>query len=229
MKLFVFPLGESVLHPGTSKPLNIFEPRYLRMIEDALTEKVPIAVAFVDRAVLPDVTLGQSVGMRLGAESFGSFEAGFDERVRRGLKLSFVRPVVGFGQPQVLERRMDATLLVNVPGEGKARLGQVLDDRRPYIVCEAEKITESYEIHADQALQYLGLQRRLAKWMGEHISDQKTRDHFVAALSGPLEVIGAATAFLITDPDMQQLVLEADDINEKINLVTGMLMSAQFS
>lgn len=32
----LFPLGGAVLLPGAELPLNIFEPRYLNMIDDAL-------------------------------------------------------------------------------------------------------------------------------------------------------------------------------------------------
>ena len=32
----VFPLGGTVLLPGCDLPLNIFEPRYLNMVDDAL-------------------------------------------------------------------------------------------------------------------------------------------------------------------------------------------------
>ena len=32
----VFPLGGALLLPGGQLPLNIFEPRYLRMVDDAL-------------------------------------------------------------------------------------------------------------------------------------------------------------------------------------------------
>jgi len=34
----VFPLAGAILLPGGSLPLNIFEPRYLRMVDDALAE-----------------------------------------------------------------------------------------------------------------------------------------------------------------------------------------------
>ena len=185
MKLFVFPLNECVLHPGTSKPLNIFEPRYLKMVEDALAEQVPIALTFSDGAV-PGV-------------------------------------VAGFGVPELLEKRADGTLLIRLPGEGKARLKSVQVNVEPYLIAEGEEISENYEINAEQALAYMGLQRRLMKWMGEHIVDVATREHFVAALSGPQAALGAATAFLITDGDLQQLILEADDVNEKVGLLNGML------
>lgn len=47
MKCFVFPLTHANLFPLTTKPLNIFEPRYLQMIEDSLATKTPIALAYV--------------------------------------------------------------------------------------------------------------------------------------------------------------------------------------
>jgi ATP-dependent Lon protease len=47
MKCFVFPLTHANLFPLTTKPLNIFEPRYLQMIEDSIETKTPIALAYV--------------------------------------------------------------------------------------------------------------------------------------------------------------------------------------
>ena len=35
-KIAIFPLTGAVLFPGTQLPLNIFEPRYVQMIDDAL-------------------------------------------------------------------------------------------------------------------------------------------------------------------------------------------------
>lgn len=47
MKCFVFPLTHANLFPLTTKPLNIFEPRYLQMIEDSLESKTPVVLAYV--------------------------------------------------------------------------------------------------------------------------------------------------------------------------------------
>lgn len=185
MKIFIFPLGESVLHPGTSKPLHIFEPRYLKMTEDALASGTPMALSFSDGAVA------------------GS--------------------VVGFGAVDLLERRPEGTLLIRVAGEGKARLISVDATTEPYLIAEAEPIPESYELNLEQGLSYLNLQRRLTHWMREHIIDENTRAHFLEALDGPRAVVGAANSFLVNDSDMQQLVLEASDVNEKVALLMSML------
>lgn len=47
MECFVFPITHTNLFPLTTKPLNIFEVKYLKMIEDSIAKKVPIALAYV--------------------------------------------------------------------------------------------------------------------------------------------------------------------------------------
>mgnify|MGYP003955976407 FL=1 len=35
-KISVFPLSNFIIFPNTSVPLNIFEPRYIKMIDDCM-------------------------------------------------------------------------------------------------------------------------------------------------------------------------------------------------
>lgn len=44
LEVFVFPLPDVVLFPATSQPLNIFEPRYIEMVNDAIKLDRPIAL-----------------------------------------------------------------------------------------------------------------------------------------------------------------------------------------
>lgn len=44
---FIFPLTNVTLFPRTTKPLNIFEPRYLKMVNESITQGIPIALCFV--------------------------------------------------------------------------------------------------------------------------------------------------------------------------------------
>ena len=39
MELPIFPLNGAVLFPGTNLPLNIFEERYLQMVDYSLSKK----------------------------------------------------------------------------------------------------------------------------------------------------------------------------------------------
>lgn len=200
MRLFVFPLGQSLLHPGTSKPLNIFEPRYLRMVRDAIEENIPIAVGFTDSPIDTEV-------------------------INKGDRIPQLRSIAGFGHPEILEQRMDGTLLVLIPGEGKAEINHVSDNTRPYLVVNAERIDEEIELNESHGVHYLNLHRFLVTWIGRHITDKSTQEQFIKGLRGPQEVVGAAVSYLVRDPDLQQLILETNDINEKLDLISGILSS----
>lgn len=202
MRLFVFPLGQTLLHPGTSKPLNVFEPRYLRMVRDSIEENIPIAVGFTDAPI-------------------------DTEKMNVGDPIPQLRSVAGFGMPEILEQRMDGTLLVLIPGEGKAEINHVSDSSRPYLVVNAERIDENHELKESYGITYLNLHRLLVTWIGRHITDKSTQEQFVQSLKGPSEVVGAAVAYLIRDPDMQQLILETNDINNKLDLISGIMSTAR--
>ncbi len=44
MQAFVFPLPGMVFFPSTTIPLNIFEPRYIQMVNDAVASQTPLAL-----------------------------------------------------------------------------------------------------------------------------------------------------------------------------------------
>lgn len=46
-KFFIFPLTNINLFPNTTKPLNIFEPRYIEMVNQSIQRGIPIALCFV--------------------------------------------------------------------------------------------------------------------------------------------------------------------------------------
>jgi ATP-dependent Lon protease len=198
MKLFLFPLGHVLLYPGTSKPLQIFEPRYLQMVKDSLTERTPIGIGFVDDPASP-------------------------LKYQTGEKIGFVRETVGFGIPQIIETRNDGTLLILLPGQGKAKLGQLLDDSRPYLVVEAEPIHEDLSLSPEFSVSYLTLQKLLLNWLQNNIEDSTAREQFRQHLKTPEQVVGCVAAYLVGDPDLQQMVLEADRLEEKVNLLSGMI------
>lgn len=44
---FLFPLVNTNLFPSTTKPLQIFEERYVQMIQDSIAQRRPVALCFV--------------------------------------------------------------------------------------------------------------------------------------------------------------------------------------
>jgi len=200
MELYVFPVAQILLYPSFSKPFVVVEPQFVQMIEDSVRTGTPVAVGLVHE---PMHTYQFHVGQ----------------------KLNFVNEVVGYGLPLIVERRPDGALVVFIEGQGKARLGVVLDKRRPYIVCEAEKIEENHHILPDVFPQFLSVHRVMIGWMNAHISDDRSREQFIGYIKSPEQVIGCYASYLIVDSDIQQLLLDSNDINEKIKVISRVIYS----
>lgn len=194
MEVFLFPLVNVSLFPKTTKPLNIFEPRYLEMVKTAADKKLPIAIGFIEDAsqVAP---------------------------VKAGDSVSYVRAVAGYGYPQIVEERLNGTLLVFLQGAGKVRLGKVVDRGTPYLVVEATKIEENVAVDANSVSALDHLLKILTRWIHTHIPDPQQQEIFMKSLSGPEEIVGAFSSYLIRDYDLQQMSLEYNDINEKIHFL----------
>ncbi|UOF01813.1 LON peptidase substrate-binding domain-containing protein [Bdellovibrio reynosensis] len=204
MEVFLFPLVNVTLFPRTTKPLNVFEPRYLAMVREAVRSQTPIALGFIEDP--SKVTA-----------------------VQPGEKVSFVREIAGFGQAQIIEERVNGTLLVFLKGEGKLRLGKVLDKGRPYIVCEAEIIPEENELLPQLQTELDALFRSLYRWIETHIPDPTQRDILLRNLVEPEEIVGSFASYLVRDYDMQHMVLEFKDINEKVRFLYRLLESGELT
>ncbi|MNK07859.1 ATP-dependent protease La (LON) domain protein [compost metagenome] len=191
MELFLFPLVNVTLFPRTTKPLNVFESRYLSMIKEAIATKTPIAVGYIEDPAAVSA-------------------------VQPGEKVPFVREIAGYGYAQIIEERLNGTLLVFLQGQGKVRLGPVMESAAPYIVCQADIIPEVNVIAPESRGPLLALQKILTRWIHTHIPDPAQRDIFMGNLTQPEEIVGSFASYLIRDYDLQQMVLEYDDINQKV-------------
>lgn len=200
MELYVFPVGQILLYPSFSKPFVVVEPQFIQMVEDSVRTGVPVAVGMVQEPMK-------------------------SHQYHVGEKLSFVSEVVGYGIPLIVERRPDGTLIVFIEGQGKARLGKVVDRQKPYIVCEAEKIEENHEIRPEVFPMFLAVHKVMIEWMNSHIMDERSREQFVQYIRSPEQVIGCYASYLIVDSDIQQMILDSDDINEKIQMISRIISS----
>lgn len=204
MEVFLFPLVNVTLFPRTTKPLNVFEPRYLSMIKEAAATKTPIALGYIeDPAKVAPVRAGETV--------------------------PFVREIAGYGYAQIIEERLNGTLLVFLQGQGKLRLGKVLDRGTPYIICESSIIPEKTIVEPSQRSKLVSLEKILIRWVHTHISDSHQQDIFMRNLVHPEEVVGAFASYLVRDYDLQHLVLEYNDINEKVQFLHRLMESNELT
>lgn len=193
MDVFLFPLVNVTLFPRTTKPLNIFEPRYIDMVRDAIATRTPIALGFIEDPL--DVV---PVGV--------------------GDRVPFVREIAGYGFAQIIEERPNGTLLVFLQGEGKCKIGRVKSSTS-VLRCEAEPVAETLVVTSEVAPQIHTLTKILVRWIGVHLPDPAQREMFLRNLNGPEEIVGAFAAHLIRDYDLQQMVLEFNTMEEKIRFL----------
>lgn len=204
MEVFLFPLVNVTLFPRTTKPLNIFEPRYLSMIKEAAATHTPVALGYIeDPAKVTSVKPGEQV--------------------------PFVRDIAGYGTVQIIEERLNGTLLVFLQGQGKVRLGKVVDRSTPYIVCEAQVVAEKTVLEKTSELELASIYKILSRWVYTHIQDPGQRDLFMRHLNLPEEIVGSFASYLVRDYDLQQMVLEHDDINEKIRFLHRLMESNELT
>ena len=202
MDVFLFPMVNVTLFPKTTKPLPIFEPRYVQMFRQSVATQIPVAIGFNDNP--------SSAG-----------------NTTPGTKADFVREIAGYGRTQIIEERTNGTILVFVHGLGRIKLGNVKDSKTPYIVCEAEPLVDRTNLDPKAATLIHGLNNVLARWIHTHIPDVGQRNIFMQNLTGPEEIVGAFASYLVKDYDFQQMILEFDDINEKIYYLHRLAESAE--
>lgn len=193
-KFYIFPLTNINLFPYTTKPLNIFEPRYIEMVHSSIKNSIPIAICF-----LPE----------------GSQE---------------IRPVAGYAVPQIIEERPDQTLLVFMVGQGKAKLD--LDTSQSeglYFSMNGVPLKESLELADHLREKYVALGEVLVRWVTRHVADPLQRETFIKSLTGPREVVGAFSAYLIYDYDLQYEVMELVSVNEQIEFLYRLLESGRLT
>lgn len=202
MKLFIFPIGQGLLYPQFSKPFHILDPKYIQMVEDSVSSGTPIAIGNV-------------------------LEVNSKYEFHHGKPLAFVKEVVGYGMPIVVERQKDGSVVIFLEGRGKARLGNVVDSKTSYIVCEAEKILENSNVAPDRMRVLSMAHKVMIMWMNQHIEDPHARTQFLKYIQSPEQIIGCYASYLVSDHDMQQLILESDDINEKLDYVERLIASGE--
>ena len=193
-KFFIFPLTNINLFPHTTKPLHIFEPRYVEMVNQSIEKGIPIALCFVPE---------------------GSSE---------------IRPIAGYAIPQIIERRIDQTLLVFMAGQGKVKLDLGTIETQDLVSSMMGSIVKE-EIDLEDGLKqkYMALSEVLVRWITTHIGDPLQRDAFIKSLTGPQEVIGAFSAYLIYDYDLQYEAMELTSLKDQIKFLYRLLESGKLT
>lgn len=199
----LFPLPNIVFFPTISLPLNVYEPRYLKMVEDSLESGQPIALA-----------LSNCIA------AFGSTST--QKYLKICAKLVKNNWVCGMGSPQLLRENPDGSKVILLKGTGMVALQSSLS-QECYVTCAAQIISTQTILKDENQFKLKRLIKHLTQWLKKEVLDPLYVEEMLAFLSSPYRIIEASAANLIEDCDLRQTILETVDINDRLDIILKIL------
>lgn len=202
MEVLLFPLTNVNLFPSTIKPLNVFEQRYISMVHQAVSAKIPVAIGCVDD---PHMVTAVSVGSQV----------------------PFVREIAGYGSIEIVEKKINGSLLCFIHGKGRVKLGKVLERGSGYLVVDAEVLPEVEHLSSHRYGDFAALTKILVLWAHRNIPDPQQRELFISHLENPSDIVSNFATYILRDHDSQYHILAEDRMDERISLAYRILKSSE--
>lgn len=188
----IFPLPSSVLIPGGHLPLHVFEPRYRKLVSDALAS---------DRVVgIPLLQAG--------------WEAAYAGRPP-------ISPVMGVGIIRAEDRMPDGRYNILVEGILRARILEELPTDEPYRLVRAEPIPDEIPNEsAAGLLEQVQIVRQLAVDLAAALPDQAGPSFAKACIRErePGRLADLAGAAVLIDIRERQEFLEEADVARRLRI-----------
>jgi ATP-dependent Lon protease len=197
LEVFVFPLRDVVFYPRATLPLNIFEPRYIAMVNDAIEKKIPIAMVQSQLVHSDDPKESRFMGL-----------------------------VAGMGHPQIIHKNEDGSMIILLKGVGKVSLLESVSET-PYVVCRAAPLKEATGVNPENLFRLNRMKKLIKQWAELQIEDTSERQQFLKILKSEEKILESASMIFMDDPLVRQQILEMNDINERINFMTDRMPSLQ--
>jgi len=193
----IFPLPSSVLIPGGHLPLHVFEPRYRRLVADALAGDQVIGIALLEPG----------------------WEAEYE-------KSPPVRPIMGVGIIRAADRMVDGRFNIVVEGVLRARIVEELPTDTPYRVVRAEDVPDRIPAEKEGEIQSQAqLLRRLAVDLAAALPDASGRAFAQACIreKNPGRLADLAGAAVLIDARERQEFLEETDVSRRLRMASDAL------
>jgi uncharacterized protein len=199
----VFPLNGAILLPRSILPLNIFEPRYLEMIDDVITGNRLLVI------VQPDRSASEPAEMpRIVTESPQGAPP--------------VRHVGCIGRLTAFQETDDGRVLVTLQGLARCKLGAELRATTPYrqFAIDSAPFAQDFEQgagedHVDREALLKGLKAYLAK------NDMKA-DWTAIGRSSTESLVNGLSIISPYGPEEKQALLEAPDLKSRAEVLLAL-------
>ncbi len=194
----VFPLGGALLFPRATLPLNVFEPRYLALVDAALASH-------------------RLIGMIQPAAMFGPNAPLEDDRPA-------LSQVGCAGRITAYQETDDGRYLIVLSGIGRFRIGEELPATAPYRVVRADWKPFAHDLSAGTNTLDDAARARLQEALRAYLRRGEFKADWAAVESSPLEaLINSLSAGCPFANSEKQALLEAYTLEDRCAALISLL------
>jgi uncharacterized protein len=206
-ELPVFPLRGCILLPRSGLPLNIFEPRYLAMFNEALAGNR--LVALVQPARLPIAPQDDASDEERQAES------------PEGSNVA-LRSVAGIGRIMAFQELEDGRMIVSLTGVTRCRLGNEVRTTRPYRTFSIDAVPFVDDLVAGKDEQDVPREDLLATLKRFLEMRNLKADWTSISRSGNEQLVNSLAVMSPYGPEEKQALLEAVTLKARAEMLVAL-------
>ncbi len=200
VELPLFPLRGAILLPRTGLPLNVFEPRYLTML-DAVIESNRL----------------------LGIIQPKSFE-GEDAEESPQDRAAPMKPVGCTGRVTGFQELEDGRLAINLTGVARFRIGNEVKLDQPFRTFEVDHSEFEADLQPDSG-EELTDRAGLLKTLQPYFEARRLKADWQAFNNAPAELlINSLSTICPFGPEEKQALLEAPDLNSRADVLAKLVV-----
>lgn len=200
MEAVLFPLPGLILSPGGKVTLNIFEPRYLQMVKDAIRDDVPMAIAHASKTHFSSCVSIPDSGY------------------------PYICSDVGYGKIEILGETSRG-LLIAVNSRGKGHIEHVKGESGPYIKLELNPINLNNQLSDDNSFLYRRIRSLMRDKLQGYLKTEQEVDILLGQLTDPDKLLAFYIDHILQDWSQKYDLFQLDDINLKIQLLGQMIVN----
>jgi uncharacterized protein len=201
----VFPLRGCILLPRSGLPLNIFEPRYLAMFNDALAGNRLIAIVQPGRAMLAEAAADEDDP----SESPEGSAVG-------------LRAVAGIGRIMAFQELEDGRLIVSLTGVARCRLATEVHSNNLYRTFRVDTSAFAGDLHAGKDEQAVPREDLLATLKRFLEARNLKADWASISKSGNEQLVNSLSVMSPYGPEEKQALLEADTLKARAEMLIAL-------
>lgn len=203
VEVSLLPLPKVFLNPKGKLTLNIFEPRYLEMVQDSIIDESFVAPAHA----LP---VASSDYMKIPHDQY-----------------PYLFPLVGYGCLNILHKNEDGKLIVSCQGEGKGIVQKVFQDESPYLKALVAPIEENKEEDLMHEFFLRRLRQLTAEKLNELLSGPEEAELLLNDLKSSYELVNFFSDHLVDLWPVKFQIFKSLDIDQKIEVLGHYLTNHQ--